>query len=119
MVEESKVTVPFSTPKTGKKKKHRKIRITDQQIKSEVKIFRSLSFSERYQFHLNSQRWKLFRDKVLKSRGRRCEQCRATQGTMHVHHLTYVRLGHEKMKDVKILCVPCHEAVHGRTIGRG
>jgi hypothetical protein len=29
-----------------------------------------------------------------------------------VHHLTYVRLGREKMKDLRILCKGCHANEH-------
>jgi hypothetical protein len=32
-----------------------------------------------------------------------------------VHHLTYKRLGHEKLKDLQALCWHCHKFVHGRS----
>jgi hypothetical protein len=29
-----------------------------------------------------------------------------------VHHLSYRRLGREQMRDLVLLCLPCHDRVH-------
>jgi hypothetical protein len=33
---------------------------------------------------------------------------------LDVHHLTYVRFGHERLEDLLTLCRPCHDAAHDR-----
>lgn len=65
-----------------------------------------------YQQHINGPQWRAFRDQIVKERPA-CECCgRATN--LHVHHLHYNTLGREQPTDVAVLCVECHEAVHGR-----
>jgi hypothetical protein len=34
---------------------------------------------------------------------------------LNVHHLTYKRLGHERMEDLQVLCRSCHRVVHGQS----
>jgi 5-methylcytosine-specific restriction endonuclease McrA len=34
------------------------------------------------------------------------------RGPLHVHHITYDRLGNEAMADLRGLCAKCHKEVH-------
>jgi hypothetical protein len=40
-----------------------------------------------------------------------CERCE-THRQLHVHHITYTRIGHELNADLIVLCAVCHLAVH-------
>lgn len=46
----------------------------------------------------------------------RCEKCRTWthQSQIDVHHVSYERLGRERMSDLDVLCRSCHAAAHGR-----
>ena len=69
----------------------------------------------KYEAHINSLEWKLFRLTVFASRGTNCEACGLSDsGQRHVHHLHYRNLGHEKLEDVKVLCEVCHQKAHPR-----
>lgn len=43
--------------------------------------------------------------------GKKCFACGSRRGPLHIHHLTYVRLGNEQLRDLRPLCVPCHREV--------
>ncbi len=78
----------------------------------------ALPFSERYTAYLKSQYWLKFRKNVLAHRGRICEECKTATRKVHVHHLTYDRLGHEVDSDVQVLCEACHDAKHKTKVSR-
>ncbi len=63
-----------------------------------------------YREYLKSDRWFRFRERILLKRGRKCEEC-GRRELLELHHLSYVRLGHERPADVKILCKFCHSVV--------
>jgi 5-methylcytosine-specific restriction endonuclease McrA len=66
----------------------------------------------KYYKHLRSKEWAALRWLVIKARGRKCEDCGSTSGPFNLHHKTYVRLGHERLEDVRLLCRGCHKAKH-------
>lgn len=76
-----------------------------QNANSEVKI--SLS----YEKYIGSGVWLQKRLLALKERGRLCEAC-ACAKNLHVHHVTYERLGAEEVSDLRILCENCHDRLH-------
>lgn len=67
-----------------------------------------------YQKHIASPEWRAFRLRIKAERGNTCEECRANgdKQQLHVHHLTYVRIGRERGADVKLLCQQCHAKKH-------
>jgi hypothetical protein len=72
----------------------------------------------RYEAYMRSPEWRIFRDRILTERGRKCERCGSIEGVMHVHHLTYWRLGCERDTDVQVICADCHAKIHPQ-YGRG
>jgi len=66
---------------------------------------------EDYSAYLLSDHWKAKRQEAFKYHGPACHECGATESLV-VHHMTYRRLGREKMKDLRILCGPCHRLYH-------
>lgn len=78
---------------------------------------------EEYDRYLETPHWQTFRrralDEQLRTHGRNfCVNCPPGSPTpkavdLHVHHLTYERLGREQLEDVTIICRACHEVEHG------
>lgn len=64
-----------------------------------------------YREYLNSSAWRAKREEMLELAGYQCEEC-GSGGHLHVHHLTYARLGREELDDLAVLCPQCHEAAH-------
>lgn len=64
-----------------------------------------------YKAYIKSDKWKKKREQVFRFYGKRCYACRKPERILHVHHLTYDRLGNENVRDLIPLCVPCHKEV--------
>jgi 5-methylcytosine-specific restriction endonuclease McrA len=69
-----------------------------------------------YRRYLDSPEWATRRIERLELAGGLCEDCDA-QAT-HVHHLTYRRVGAERLHDLRALCANCHAIRHGHMCGR-
>jgi 5-methylcytosine-specific restriction endonuclease McrA len=75
----------------------------------------------RYHQYTHSERWKRTKERIIRQRGRTCERCGNSNPFMsiHLHHLTYVRLGREYDEDFKLFCETCHALMHpGKQIAR-
>jgi ribosomal protein L40E len=79
---------------------------------------------EDYDKYFELQHWQEFRKQVIEVQKKNfgyncCEKCGASpqkvtrETALHVHHLTYERLGEELFEDVIIICRRCHEKEHG------
>lgn len=68
----------------------------------------------RYRRYMRSPAWLEKRAARLRLDKGLCVRCGAR--ARHVHHVSYLRLGAEEMEDLLSLCLPCHEAEHGRKI---
>lgn len=64
-----------------------------------------------YITYLESQQWRAKRNELFAVRGKKCEDCGATQ-RLHVHHLTYKNLFNEPLEDLQVLCHSCHKKRH-------
>jgi hypothetical protein len=70
-------------------------------------------WTDEYLAYLRSSGWKKRRKAIIASRGHRCERCkqfRFGKGELHLHHLSYARLGRERDGDLLLVCCYCHEA---------
>lgn len=58
----------------------------------------------RYSRYLHSQKWRSFKARIISKRGAMCERCGASghDRKLHLHHLTYERMGFEAESDVKL-----------------
>lgn len=114
----------LSQYKTNGSKICSSIKLADSQRKVGVKKSKTerrekaLSRKKEYTKYINSFKWKKFRQSIIDERGHRCEDCGNTSGVIHAHHLTYERFMNELPSDIRLLCIPCHEIVHGRKIGK-
>jgi hypothetical protein len=67
-----------------------------------------------YHKYLASREWALLREAVRKRSGGKCERC--GQGPHDdTHHLTYERVGHERLEDLQAVCSPCHKFLSGKS----
>jgi len=57
--------------------------------------------------YLRSDHWQEVRRKKLKQAGYKCEAC-GQKVKLDIHHLTYERLGKERLSDLQALCRSCH-----------
>jgi 5-methylcytosine-specific restriction endonuclease McrA len=62
--------------------------------------------------YYDSPHWRSLRLEVLAGADYRCAKCRQHRAWLHVHHLTYERLGAERLEDVQPLCPNCHAREH-------
>jgi len=65
-----------------------------------------------YNEYISSEEWKLRAKIVRELHGHRCQLCNSNGKTLHVHHRTYDRLGHEALDDLTVLCKDCHSKFH-------
>lgn len=74
-----------------------------------------------YNRYIHSESWKdkkaEFKEHLNRIRRYHCHQCKTKEGPFDVHHTTYARLGHEDMEDLRLTCVRCHKAIHGKKKG--
>lgn len=73
-----------------------------------------------YAEYLESEHWKQFKQRYVQSdQPQRCRCCGLAK--YELHHVTYKRLGQERLTDVIPLCRECHDKVHEtlRTTRRG
>ncbi len=61
-----------------------------------------------YRDYLKSNLWKDKRRQVLTRANGKCERCKSIILDPDVHHLTYERVGNERLDDLVVLCFPCH-----------
>ena len=66
-----------------------------------------------YKRYLASREWATLREAVRKRAGNACERCDILPMQV-VHHLTYERIGHERLEDLQAICKPCHEYESGK-----
>ena len=98
-----------------KKVKEVKKRVLVPVTESNVKIWKAdpkKDFWANYRSYMKSKAWKAKRKRLIKLRGRRCEECHTKTHMLHTHHVTYARFGHEADSDLLILCLPCHSKKH-------
>lgn len=63
-----------------------------------------------YRAYLRSPHWRRFRLEYKRERGWECV-C-GERARLELHHLTYERLGAERLEDVRALCQTCHSTLH-------
>lgn len=61
-----------------------------------------------YTEYIRSSAWQVLRSQALTRDHSVCQVCKNAEATQ-VHHLTYVRLGHESLEDLLSVCRSCHQ----------
>lgn len=71
-----------------------------------------------YSEYLLTDHWRRMRERILERDNRQCVECTETEN-LHVHHLTYERVGCELDTDLITLCELCHAIEHQlRPVGK-
>lgn len=65
-----------------------------------------------YEDYLRTKHWKNIKNEYSKRYERECVCCGEREGNLHLHHLTYERIGNEEMEDLVYLCKKCHMNLH-------
>lgn len=68
--------------------------------------------AEQYKRYLLSSHWKEKSLECLERYKRSCVICGKRSQHLHVHHLHYRNVGHEKKSDLVVLCNRHHEEIH-------
>jgi len=64
-----------------------------------------------YKNYINSPEWYDKRQLILDRCNNKCEVCH-NKKVIHIHHITYERLGNELLEDLQGLCLECHQKLH-------
>jgi hypothetical protein len=67
-----------------------------------------------YKEYLASREWALKREAVRKRCGNVCERCHKAPHE-NTHHVTYARVGNERLEDLLGVCRKCHEFLSGKS----
>jgi hypothetical protein len=67
-----------------------------------------------YAAYLLTEEWRKKRKAAIHRAGGRCQEC-LVAGLLHVHHLTYERVGREWLDDLIVLCPWHHHCRHNGT----
>jgi len=67
-----------------------------------------------YPLYLKSEHWQRKRKAALAYFGYRCWRCGAEDVVLHVHHTHYRDMYREKLEDLRVVCVTCHDKEHGK-----
>lgn len=69
---------------------------------------------EKYDKYLLTEEWTTLKATRLMIDDFKCQQCdiSITMKTSHCHHVSYIRLGNEKLSDLLSLCPSCHNKIH-------
>ena len=69
-----------------------------------------MSAEDKHKYLLSTE-WQQLRTKVFTRDNYTCQSC-GSKDLLNCHHITYKRLGAEKLKDLTTLCVECHTQLH-------
>lgn len=64
-----------------------------------------------YREYLQTPHWQKIKVLMYKKHHGCCQNC-GRKTTLDVHHLTYENIGHENLKQLKLLCRDCHYRMH-------
>lgn len=64
-----------------------------------------------YHEYLKSPEWRALKNQVVKERGPNCQLC-GDKEQIHLHHMSYKRLGKEDKRDLLLVCKSCHAYIH-------
>lgn len=70
----------------------------------------ALGFST-YEEYLQSPHWKYLSELIYEHYGQKCLCCGA-RVRLEIHHLTYERIGRERLSDLRVVCRFHHELIH-------
>lgn len=70
-----------------------------------------------YAEYIKSKSWAKKRNKIFKRDNYLCIICSSNKN-LQAHHLTYDRLGYEKLTDLITVCTICHNKIHNKLLDK-
>lgn len=67
---------------------------------------------ERYRRYLKSWAWKQKRQGAIRRAEGKCAVCEQPSKRLDVHHVDYMRVGIERVEDLRVVCRSCHGVIH-------
>lgn len=80
-------------------------------IESRDTTLKALGYDS-YDHYLRSPEWQALRVRHADEFGDSCGLCEVDEGIRQLHHMTYERVGQERLTDLVRLCANCHQMVH-------
>lgn len=80
-----------------------------QQLQERTRLLATMPYRD----YLQTPEWQQRRSYKLRRAGYKCELCNSS-GRLHVHHRTYENRGNEDLRDLIVLCEPCHQKFHDK-----
>ena len=65
-----------------------------------------------YRDYLRTKHWKNIKKMYNKMYKYECSCCGSNKTGLHLHHITYDRVGNEEIDDLVYLCKECHNKIH-------
>lgn len=65
-----------------------------------------------YKEYLKTKHWRDIKKKYNKKYKYECSCCGSSDKGLHLHHITYERVGNEQLEDLVYLCKDCHSKIH-------
>jgi hypothetical protein len=81
-------------------------------ITEQFEVYRKSQFYN-YHKYLQSEEWKIIRDKVVERDNGLCLYCK-TKPAQEVHHKHYKTIYKESLDNLESVCSDCHRAIHKR-----
>lgn len=63
--------------------------------------------------YMQSNKWKATRQLILLRDDYSCLSC-SSKDRLEIHHITYKRMGNEKLSDLATVCRNCHQEIHDK-----
>lgn len=83
------------------------------EARDSFELKRNESAFEEYNRYLNSDKWKLKREKVFERDKNLCQACLTNKATQ-VHHLTYQNIYDEPLFELISVCARCHDKIESQ-----
>jgi hypothetical protein len=80
-------------------------------IQEAINLERQQIWWSDYSRYLESEEWKERSAGIIARAHGLCEKC-GKRKAIHVHHLSYDRVGEERETDLQALCFQCHDEIH-------
>ena len=88
-----------------------KYQLSSTFVVNQIPVANQFMSHEHKKLYLKSPEWKSVRRLVLSRDNHCCKACTSTS-SLNIHHITYKRLGDERLSDVVCLCNNCHTKLH-------
>lgn len=84
---------------------------TSGRLAAHYNRYRKTSWWTQYSAYLRSAEWRARSQAAIAAANGVCTYCRE-RPAVQAHHISYARVGHELLEDLRAICIPCHILQH-------